>query len=566
MRVAPLLLALTLLGCGGGAAGPHDAADAPEAALPDGPPPPWSAGVERCGDGVDNDGDGLADEDCPPRVWAGAFPPQGGMDLQNARLVPVIEADLGRTLAVIQTYHTTSALGLQKTGPDLQAIWDHGAIPHLNLEPELYTAAQYANAATDPTIDADLRALTATLVQSLAANPSGRMLFTFGAEMNGNWTPWGCLPAASFIALYRKAHDLVAAGLAASQPPIDPRRLRWVYGPNNVSYCGSSAGYYPGHDYVDYLGMSSYRAGTDSVDEVVIAPAHELFDALAFPDAWREDRFILLQTGTRDVAGDDRGAWITELYSALRDDPVFQGAIWFHEADWSLITSAETLRGYDAWVAVQAGLPAWDARLDATFEPYFWDVRQPHAYYPEVQALRAAGLTSGCSTAPPLFCAGQGLARRDAAVLLAGAFGLAPDESEPALFGDVPAAAGGYGAIQALAKRGALGGCTASAFCPAEPIRRDALAVALAALSGTGAAGGTGAFGDLGGLDPATAAAIEALARSARIDGCGPGAFCPAEPALRAAGAAWIVRTAGIPPAPPLVALTGARGRGMTTS
>jgi len=143
---------------------------------------------------------------------------------------------------------------------------------------------------------------------ALATAPTGRVLLTFGAEMNGNWVTWGCLPAAQYIALYRAFHAQVAARLAAHQ--VDPRRVRWAYGPEldverSVRFRRRLL---PGHAFVDVLGMSAYRAGTDSVQATVIAPMAQLFGALGYPASWQRDRFVVLQTGSRAVAGDDRDA------------------------------------------------------------------------------------------------------------------------------------------------------------------------------------------------------------------------------------------------------------------
>jgi hypothetical protein len=371
--------------------------------------------------------------------------------------------------------------------------------------------------------------------------------------MNGNWTDWGCLPAATFIAFYRKAHDLVSAALAAESTPIDPRRVRWVYGPNNVasSNCGSAAGYYPGHAYVDYLGMSAYRNGTQSVSGAVVGPAHDLVSALGYSASWTTDRFIVLQTGTRDVPGDDRGAWVTSLFDTLAADPLFLGVIYFDASTWALLdASATPLSGYAAWPAAIAKLPAASARLDGTFEPFFWDVRPSTPYYAEIQSLRAAGLTSGCASAPPTFCPDDPLKRVAAAILAARAFGVSPEPAGPAIFDDLASGDPGFGEVQALAKMGAIAGCSATSFCPNAAIERRALAATLAKLSAP-PPGPAGVFGDLDPADPATAS-IEALAALSRVDGCGGGLFCPTAPAPRGAGAAWIVRSANVAPAPSL--------------
>jgi hypothetical protein len=430
---------------------------------------------ERCGNQLDDDDDGLADEDCAPGLFAGLFAPALTADPDLAAL----EAASGRRLAVVQSYRSLSALGLSRMKDDLAAIWARGQIPHMNLEPSGYSAAQYAAPGAAP-LAADLAALGAALVAALDAAPGGRLLFTFGAEMNGNWVDWGCLPPADFVALYRAAHRAVGEALDAAA--IDRRRVRWVYGPNSTSSggCGSAAAYYPGHAFVDHLGMSSYRVGAASVATTVVAPAAAMFDALGYDAAWRRGRFIVLQTGTRQGAGDDRAAWLTELHRALTADDRFAGVIYFDAADWRV--PPETA-AHAAWAAALGALPVFDPALDGVFLPRFWDVSADEPYFPEIQALAAAGVTAGCGAAPARFCPELPLRRGDAAVLILRAFQL-PAGIGAARYDDVPSDHPAFGAVQALGERGALAGCTTAAFCPDDPIDEAALVGALAAVGG----------------------------------------------------------------------------------
>ena len=500
----------------------HVAADSrPADVAPDAAgPTPWSSPIEVCANGRDDDFDGLVDEDCPPK-FVGVFPPNGGADFTGDGLVASIEAAAGARISVVQTYRGTSAAGVAAIEPDLGAIWAHGAVAHLNVEPGGYAKSQYATADTDAAIDADLTNLGDGIAKAVAAHPGRFLLLTFGAEMNGGWTDWGCLPAATFIGFYRKAHDRVSAALDAAK--VDRRRVRWVYGPNAVSYCGTSAGYFPGPAYADYLGMSSYRHDTATVDEAVVAPARALFDALGWPAEWRRSRFIVLQTGAG--AAPDRGAWVTGLFDALAKEPELLGAIWFSADDavskWSLVDSAKPLvkrPGFDELAAAVSALPRPDPQLEATFEPYFWDVHRDDEGYPEIQSLRAAGVTAGCETAPPRFCPQGLLTRASAVALLARAFGV-----------DVAKA------------QGALAGAD-------DPVRRDTLAVALGTLSATPPSASTGMFADVS--DPKLASTLEALERAFVIDGCATARFCPADPATRATAARWLAHAIHVAAAP----------------
>ncbi len=401
--------------CHGAESAATDAADDTDAAIP----PTYG---ELCGNAIDDDGDGLADEDCTPRMFTGVFAPAVAAD----PAVEAIESAAHRPLAVLQTYHSLSAAGIARTAPDLAAIFARGQVAHLNVEPGGYTAAQYAAPAADP-VAHDLNAMAGTIASALAAAPQGRVLLTFGAEMNGSWTDWGCLATAQYIALYRAFHDRVGAALAASE--IDPRRVRWAYGPNATSStsCGSAAGYYPGHAYVDLLGMSAYRSGTDSVATSVVSPMTELFAALAYPAVWQRDRFVVLQTGSRAVAGDDRDAWITGFVHMLTTDGRVAGVIYFDAADWAVPTDGA---GWAGLTTAIAAAPVADRGLDATFLPQFWDVRYGDPGFAEIQALRDANVTTGCATAPALYCPDDLLDRTAAIALLGKAF---PQSTPPAM-------------------------------------------------------------------------------------------------------------------------------------
>lgn len=391
---------------------------------------PWSAGVERCGNGIDDDRDGLIDEDCAPSLFLGWFPPNGSADLDaaGASHVARVEADLGRKLSVVQTYRSTTVIGATRAKAELERIWQHGAVAHLYFEP----------AADDVS---DLAASAKAVVDALAGSAKGRVLLSFGAEMNGNWTAWGCSSrtAASFIALSRQMHAAAEAALA-KVPAVDRRRLRWVYAPNSISSggCGTPADYYPGHDAVDLLGMSAYRSASDSVATAVVTPTKKLMADLEYPPEWQRGRFIVLQTGSRTAAG-DRGTWLAGLVDTLAADPAYLGVIPFDlshatdpDRDWALLTTANppvARAGYDAFIAAQKKVAPADPALEGIFDPWFWDVARDEPAYAEIQALRSAKITSGCRAAPPLFCPGAPLTHADAVTFLAGAFGVTREDA-----------------------------------------------------------------------------------------------------------------------------------------
>jgi hypothetical protein len=404
VRIASLVL---LVAC----AAPIDAGDPDRQLDPDRSDAATTRFGERCGNAIDDDGDGRIDEDCAPSLFGGVYAPMVSKDPALAQL----EAAAGRTLSVIQTYRTTSELGIQKTGPDLAAIYARGQVPHLNVELD-YPRAQYASPTAEP-LAHDLLAMGDAIARSLKHAPAGRLLLTFGAEMNGNWTSWGCLPVAQYVALYRAAHAAFTSKL--DQHGVDRRRVRWVFGPDakGSGECPTAAAYYPGHAYVDLVGLSAYRSGTASVEDTVLEPMQRLFDGANIPAELRRDRFVLLQTGSRAVTG--RDAWITELWDRLAADDRAAGIIYFDAADWAI---AKDGPGWSGLTGSLANAPLADRALEGTFAPHFWDVAYGDPGFGEIQALRDAGLTTGCGTAPPRFCPNDLLTRAAAVTLLGRGF------------------------------------------------------------------------------------------------------------------------------------------------
>lgn len=111
------------------------------------------------------------------------------------------------------------------------------------------------------------------------------------------------------------------------------------------------------------------------------------------------------------------------------------------------------------------GLPATSGRR-------FSDVSGTHAA--DVEALAAAGLTSGCSS--DRYCPDDRLTREQMATFLATALELAP-ASHP--FSDVSTTHAG--SIGALHQRGIVNGCTSRTFCPRDRVTRAQTATMLVA-------------------------------------------------------------------------------------
>lgn len=168
------------------------------------------------------------------------------------------------------------------------------------------------------------------------ARAAGPLLLEFGTEVNGDWFPWngkynggaGTGPQ-RFREAYRHIVDLFRAEGATN--------VTWFFHVDASGSPGASwnamANYYPGDDYVDWLGISAYGAQTadddwDSFTNVMDDGYAEL--AKVSPSK----PIALLEFAVTDgYAGGDKGAWIRDAFAAISSGryPRLKAIAWWNE-------------------------------------------------------------------------------------------------------------------------------------------------------------------------------------------------------------------------------------------
>src|SRR5207244_3541583 len=84
------------------------------------------------------------------------------------------------------------------------------------------------------------------------------LFLRFAHEANGNWYPWG-QSSEDYKKMWIHVHDIFA------QEGAD--NVLWVWSPNNTDpngELGDVLQYYPGNNYVDWLGFSAFNWGNSS--------------------------------------------------------------------------------------------------------------------------------------------------------------------------------------------------------------------------------------------------------------------------------------------------------------
>ena len=199
------------------------------------------------------------------------------------------------------------------------------------------------------------------------------MLVSFGCEPNSDWFPWSGeangggrkAPDGGFEGpeLYKAAYRRVVERLRAA----GVTNVSWVFQANNESHPGGKwnamAEYYPGANYIDWLGMSTYgqltpgKSGWETWGEAMNEPYKELC-AL---DPGKPMMLAEWGVGEFPESG-DKGEFIKEAFAGLNGGkyPRIKAAVFWHERwqnddqSWSNLrvnSSPEALKAYRQGVA-----------------------------------------------------------------------------------------------------------------------------------------------------------------------------------------------------------------------
>ena len=198
------------------------------------------------------------------------------------------------------------------------------------------------------------------------------------------------------------------------------------------------------------------------------------------------------------------------------------------------------------------GFEPWAVPL-SNVQSTFGDVSTDFWAWPSIEALAAAGLTTGC--APGQFCPEASVSRAEsAAFLVRGTHGpdFVPPPATGTVFQDVPAGYWAASWIEQMFQDGLTTGCASAPprFCPDQPLNRAEMAVFLLRAKHGSAYSPPAATGTVFADVPAgywAAAWIEQLAAEGITTGCAPDLYCPDGAVTRAQMAAFLARTFSLP-------------------
>ncbi len=178
-----------------------------------------------------------------------------------------------------------------------------------------------------------------------------RVLLRFGFEFNGNWFGW-CGDPEAFKKAWRHAHDLFRE--------VGADNVEWLWSPNVVS-CPDKPGnaiplYYPGDDYVDWVGVDGYNFGEhhdewhgwQSFDDVFSATLNDLHARYAGKP------IMVSELGCAPGEAGQQATWIRGAWESLRRRPYVKAVVWFNydkrrerEPNWRLDATPDLLRAFN---------------------------------------------------------------------------------------------------------------------------------------------------------------------------------------------------------------------------
>ncbi|MFN2543574.1 MAG: glycosyl hydrolase [Actinomycetota bacterium] len=252
--------------------------------------------------------------------------------------VESFEGDIGRKLDIDQHYYSWTnkfPTGLEQ--------WDlsNGRTPLITW---MGTDLDTINSGADD----DMIRARAGAVAAL-----GQPVFLrWGHEMNGDWYSWSGVAnndagstngPAKFVAAWKHIHRLFDDEGATN--------VVWVWAVNSESVphqaWNSWTNYYPGDDFVDWVGIDGYNWGTAQSWSKWTSFGSIFGDV--YNDYAASKPIMIAEVGSTEDGG-DKGSWISSAASAMRTSfPSIAAFVWFDvdkEQDWRADSSSGAMQAY----------------------------------------------------------------------------------------------------------------------------------------------------------------------------------------------------------------------------
>ena len=176
------------------------------------------------------------------------------------------------------------------------------------------------------------------------------VMIRFAHEMNGNWYSWGSTfnTPEEYRNAWRHVHSLFQKAGATN--------VTWVWSPNEiyeeerVPYADNIEVFYPGDEYVDWVGFSAFNWAGLYKDNIHVNP-EELFTPTIKSLRQFNKPIMITETATAETSDPlHKSRWIGLLATYIKDTPEIKGLVWFNAEDnginWRLESSTASIEAF----------------------------------------------------------------------------------------------------------------------------------------------------------------------------------------------------------------------------
>jgi Glycosyl hydrolase family 26 len=266
------------------------------------------------------------------------------------------ETLVGRKFVIHQKYYNFTD---SFPGTSEQEDIVNGRIPLDTWQPQLSGGTQLTNnedaAIAAGTFDSTI------IARAQAVKAFGHPMFLrFGHEMNGNWYPWSAYnnndDASQYVAAWRHVHDIFVNQGATNAV--------WIWCPsvkdNPAVAWNHWTNYFPGNNYVDWVGIDGYNWGTTESwsSWQTFATIFGNGSTGVYADYAATKPIMIVETASAESgapAGSSKGQWITDMAASIQSNfPSIEAILWFDSigssgvSEWPIDSSTTSLSAYTA--------------------------------------------------------------------------------------------------------------------------------------------------------------------------------------------------------------------------
>lgn len=286
---------------------------------------------------AESGGNVVAPESSTSGAFVGVYHPDAPFE---PRLIEKVQDDLGISFAALMWFQPWGQSGrFEFSAEAIAEVRREGIVPLISWEP--WDPGPDPRSLTDPEVAPKyklsniLRGDLDPYIRQWASDIAiygGPIMLRPMHEMNGNWYPWGGTvngnEPSEFVEVWKYIYNIFQEEGADN--------VTWVWSINVAGLPRDKgnrpAVYYPGDEYVDWVGISGFNWGTAESWS-----RWEEFEQI-YGDTYRDlvgygKPIMITEFGSVEVGG-DKAEWIRDTFLAIKNDfPAIRGVIWYDAID-----------------------------------------------------------------------------------------------------------------------------------------------------------------------------------------------------------------------------------------